>query len=94
MGPLDYRPGPRLQLGGRADAHRGPQYGWEAGVSSLWAAPCFGPLLNFGIIARRMRRYTEKTKSLTIPDFFGHRYYSQGVKLLSVIIMPGSWSSA
>lgn len=67
----------------------GPQYGWEAGASSLWAAPgdVFGPLLNFGIIARRMRRYTEKTKSLTIPDFFGHRYYSQGVKLLSVIIM-------
>ena len=67
----------------------GPQYGWEAGASSLWAAPgdVFGPLLNFGIIARRMRRYTEKTKSLTIPDFFGHRYDSQGVKLLSVIIM-------
>ena len=67
----------------------GPQYGWEAGASSLWAAPgdVFGPLLNFGIIARRMRRYTEKTKSLTIPDFFGHRYYSRGVKLLSVIIM-------
>ena len=53
----------------------GPQYGWEAGASSLWAAPgdVFGPLLNFGIIARRMRRYTEKTKPLTIPDFFGHR---------------------
>lgn len=67
----------------------GPQYGWEAGASSLWAAPgdVFGPLLNFGIIARRMRRYTERTKSLTIPDFFGHRYYSRGVKLLSVIIM-------
>lgn len=67
----------------------GPQYGWESGASSLWAAPgdVFGPLLNFGIIARRMRRYTERTKSLTIPDFFGHRYYSRGVKLLSVIIM-------
>lgn len=67
----------------------GPQFGWEAGASSLWAAPgdAFGPLLNFGIIARRMRRYTDRTKSLTIPDFFGHRYYSKGVKLLSVIIL-------
>ncbi|MCI9671334.1 MAG: sodium/proline symporter [Lawsonibacter sp.] len=66
-----------------------PQFGWEGGASSLWAAPgdVFGPLLNFGIIARRMRRYTERTKSLTIPDFFGHRYYSRGVKLLSVIIL-------
>ena len=67
----------------------GPQYGWESGASALWAAPgdVFGPLLNFGIIARRMRRYTERTRSLTIPDFFGHRYYSRGVKLLAVIIL-------
>ena len=36
-----------------------PQYGWESGASALWAAPgdVFGPILNFGIIARRMRRY-------------------------------------
>lgn len=67
----------------------GPQFGWECGAASLWAAPgdVFGPLLNFGIIARRMRRYTERTKSLTIPEFFGHRYYSKGVKLLSVVIL-------
>lgn len=67
----------------------GPQYGWEAGASSLWAAPgdVFGPLLNFGIVARRMRRYTEKTKALTISEFFGHRYYSKGVRNFSVIIL-------
>lgn len=67
----------------------GPQYGWEAGASSLWAAPgdVFGPLLNFGFVARRMRRYTEKADTLTIPEFFGHRYYSQGLRLLSVIIL-------
>lgn len=42
----------------------GPQYGWEAGASALWAAPgdVFGPLLNFGILARRMRRYTERLR--------------------------------
>lgn len=67
----------------------GPQYGWESGASALWAAPgdVLGPLLNFGIIARRMRRYTERIKSLTIPDFFEHRYYSRGVKLLAVIVL-------
>ena len=67
----------------------GPQYGWESGASALWAAPgdVFGPILNFGIIARRMRRYTEKSGSLTIPEFFGHRYYSKGIRLLSVIIL-------
>lgn len=67
----------------------GPQYGWEAGASSLWAAPgdVFGPVLNFGIIARRMRRYTEKSKALTIPEYFGHRYYSKGVRYIAVIIL-------
>jgi sodium/proline symporter len=67
----------------------GPQYGWEAGASALWAAPgdVFGPILNFGIIARRMRRYTEKSNSLTIPEFFGHRYYSKAIRYLSVIIL-------
>ena len=67
----------------------GPQYGWEAGASSLWAAPgdVFGPLLNFGIVARRMRKYTEKSRALTIPEFFGHRYYSRGVRNLSVVIL-------
>ena len=67
----------------------GPQYGWEAGASALWAAPgdVFGPLLNFGVIARRMRRYTEKAQSLTIPDFFGHRYYSKKIRYLSVVIL-------
>ena len=67
----------------------GPQYGWEAGASSLWAAPgdVFGPILNFGIIARRMRKYTEKARALTIPEFFGHRYNSTGVRYLAVIIL-------
>ena len=67
----------------------GPQYGWEAGASALWAAPgdVFGPLLNFGILARRMRRYTEKAKTLTISEFFGHRYYSRGVRNFSVVIL-------
>lgn len=67
----------------------GPQFAWEAGASALWAAPgdVFGPLLNFGILARRMRRYTEKAKTLTISEFFGHRYYSSGVRNISVFIL-------
>lgn len=67
----------------------GPQYGWESGAAALWAAPgdVFGPILNFSIIARRMRRYTEKAKTLTIPEFFGHRYNSKGIRYLAVIIL-------
>lgn len=67
----------------------GPQFGWEMGAAALWAAPgdVFGPLLNFGIIARRMRRFTEKVKAFTVPDFFAFRYYSNNVRLISSIIL-------
>lgn len=34
-----------------------------------------------------MRRYTEKSKSLTIPEYFGHRYYSKKIRYLSVVIL-------
>ncbi len=67
----------------------GPQFGWEMGAAALWAAPgdVFGPLLNFGIIARRMRRFSEKIKAFTIPDFFAYRYYSGSVRFIAVIIL-------
>ncbi len=67
----------------------GPQFGWEMGSAALWAAPgdVFGPLLNFGIIARRMRKFTDKTKTVTIPEFFGHRYYSRGVRITASVIL-------
>jgi len=67
----------------------GPAFGYEMGAAALWAAPgdVFGPLLNFGIIARRMRRITEKMKVVTIPDFFAKRYYSTKVRLIAVIIL-------
>lgn len=67
----------------------GPQFGWEMGAAALWAAPgdVFGPLLNFGIIARRMRRFTEKVKAFTVPDFFAFRYYSRNVRLISSVIL-------
>ena len=34
-----------------------------------------------------MRKYTEKARALTIPEFFGHRYNSTGVRYLAVIIL-------
>lgn len=67
----------------------GPQFGWEMGAGALWAAPgdVFGPLLNFGIIARRMRRFSERIKAFTIPDFFAARYYSSKVRVIAVVIL-------
>lgn len=33
-----------------------------------------GTYLNWLIVAKRLRRYTEKTKSITLPEFFSNRY--------------------
>ena len=46
------------------------------GVSALWIALAtgFGTLFNWSVIARRLRRFTEKLHALTIPDFLEERY--------------------
>ena len=46
------------------------------GVSVLWIALAtgFGTLFNWSVIARRLRRFTEKLHALTIPDFLEARF--------------------
>jgi len=46
------------------------------GVSALWIALAtgFGTLFNWSVIARRLRRFTEKLHALTIPDFLEARF--------------------
>lgn len=46
------------------------------GVSALWIALAtgFGTLFNWGVIARRLRRFTEKLHALTIPDYLEARF--------------------
>jgi len=46
------------------------------GVSALWIALAtgFGTLFNWSVIARRLRRFTEKLHALTIPEFLEDRY--------------------
>ncbi|UCF50346.1 MAG: sodium/proline symporter, partial [Thermoplasmatales archaeon] len=46
------------------------------GVSAIWTAlSCaFGTLFNWSVIAKRLRRFTEKLRALTIPDFLEDRY--------------------
>jgi len=46
------------------------------GVSAIWTAiSCaLGTLFNWSVVARRLRRFTEKLRALTIPDFLEDRY--------------------
>jgi len=53
-----------------------PGRGFMYGVGAIWVAigAAFGTLFNWSIIAKRLRRFTEKLRSLTIPDFLENRY--------------------
>jgi sodium/proline symporter len=53
-----------------------PGRGFVYGVSAIWTSigAAFGTLFNWSVIAKRLRRYTSKLKSITIPDFLEDRY--------------------
>lgn len=53
-----------------------PGRGFMYGVGAIWVAigTAFGTLFNWSVIAKRFRRFTERLRSLTIPDFLEDRY--------------------
>ena len=53
-----------------------PGRAFTCGISAIWTAVAcsFGTLFNWSVIAKRLRRFTEKLHSLTIPDFLEDRY--------------------
>ena len=53
-----------------------PGRGFAYGVGAIWTAVgcAFGTLFNWSVVAKRLRRFTEKLRSLTIPDFLESRY--------------------
>lgn len=65
-------PGVALIVGGFAEAF------WTA------AGLAIGTYLNWLIVAKRIRRYTEETKSATLPDFFANRYADKSGALVAI----------
>jgi sodium/proline symporter len=53
-----------------------PGRGFVYGIGALWTSigVAFGTLFNWSVIAKRLRRFTEKLRSITIPDFLEDRY--------------------
>jgi Na+/proline symporter len=65
------------------------QFGWRFGISSLWIGlgnAFIGSLLAWAVLARRTRIITRSLNSATMPDFFGKRYESNGIKIFSSAI--------
>lgn len=66
------------------------QFGWKYGISATWAGignAIIGSLLAWVILGRRTRIMTQHLDSATMPQFFGERFGSIGLKITSSAII-------
>ncbi|MCQ2478986.1 MAG: sodium:proline symporter, partial [Clostridia bacterium] len=64
-----------------------PGLALTAGIAeAFWTAIglFIGTYLNWLIVAKRLRKYSEKTNSTTIPDFFSNRFRDKSGTLLAI----------
>ncbi len=60
------------------------QFGWKYGLASTWIGlgnAFIGSLLAWAVLGRRTRIMTQQLDSRTMPEFFGRRFNSKGVKI-------------
>ena len=65
------------------------QFGWKYGLSSTWIGignALIGSLLAWLVLGRRTKLMTQHIESRTMPDFFGTRFASQGLRVAASII--------
>ena len=65
------------------------QFGWNFGIASTWIGlgnAFIGSLLAWVILGRRTRIMTQHLNSATMPEFFGKRFDSKGLKIGASII--------
>ena len=65
------------------------QFGWRFGLASTWIGlgnAFIGSLLAWVVLGRRTRIMTQHLNSRTMPDFFGLRYGSKGLRTAAAII--------
>lgn len=66
------------------------QFGWKFGLASTWIGignALVGSLLAWTILGRRTRLMTHHLDSATMPEFFGKRYDSKKLKVMSSAII-------
>ncbi len=65
------------------------QFGWKYGLSATWIGvgnAIIGSLLAWIMLGRRTKLMTQHIDSRTMPDFFGTRFDSQGLRVVASII--------
>ena len=65
------------------------QFGWKFGIASTWIGlgnAFIGSLLAWAILGRRTRLMSQHLDSATMPEFFGKRYQSNTLKIVSSLI--------
>ncbi len=66
------------------------QFGWKYGVASTWIGlgnAMVGSMLAWVILGRRTRVMTQHLDSATMPEFFGRRFQSRGLKIGASVII-------
>ena len=66
------------------------QFGWRFGISATWAGignAVIGSLLAWVVLGRRTRIMTQHLDSATMPQFFGERFGSRGLKIGASVII-------
>ena len=66
------------------------QFGWKYGIAATWAGignAIIGSLMAWVILGRRTRLMTQQLNSATMPEFFGTRFASKSLKVISSVII-------
>ncbi|MEG2212742.1 MAG: sodium:solute symporter family protein, partial [Clostridiales bacterium] len=66
------------------------QFGWRYGLASTWIGignALIGSLLAWVVLGRRTRIMSNYLSAATMPDFFGKRYQSKGIKITASAII-------
>jgi len=65
------------------------QFGYKYGLSATWIGlgnAIIGSLLAWVVLGRRTRVMSKHLNSATMPDFFGKRYHSKAIRIVSALI--------
>ena len=66
------------------------QFGWKYGIASTWIGignALLGSMLAWRVLGRRTRIMSQHLNSATMPEFFGQRFNSKGLKLFASLIV-------